>query len=694
MVLCKAPRSGNPEWTQPVTKRTCISKDGTGYEGNSGWVASACDEGMVQFVLDAFENDNTSVESNALSEDVMSCLSWMSQHTAEDTNARREAMICAIEADSMALHLSGAVDRWFGDADEHIRAITEGVNGPLLDRLLSAAGHEDLECTEVFRHGAQLLGKMVVTGNGRQETKKRHESLSELYETCGTNNRDILARLKEDVEHSDELYRLTCLDSDLRRMTPLQCCDDIDMDAVLISQRFGVAQGVKDDGSPKVRCVDSCTESGVNPCTESVEHLSPDGLDKLFEIMRWMWCFMNVVPQLLKIDIDSAFRRVPIRPAHRWAAYVGFVHKGTTCLAGHLSMPFGAASSVFAWDRVGAAITKIARVILKIPLLRYVDDMFSAERAECVVHCRDCVVRLVKALLGAGSVSAKKVCSGLPLEVLGVSIDADTCGAVFWPSEAKVAKWLHRISHALEMKEISSGASNKLAGALSWSAQNVFHRLGRALLRPLYGKRRFKKWTLQIESSLRWWHEVLTLQIQQRRLWVLPVERTVQVFCDARSTPPRLAAVVYAPDGQSYYTDMEPPQVLLDFFEDRRDAQICGLELCAIALALSTFGEFCEGRKVHVWSDNCGSEHATRRGSAKAWDHNHIVHALWVKAAMLRCHLWVDRVPTKVNISDLPSREEYGLLHAMNTKFVEPVLDEMFWSHQAWDTVALKGALQ
>ena len=109
---------------------------------------------------------------------------------------------------------------------------------------------------------------------------------------------------------------------------------------------------------------------------------------------------------------------------------------------------------------------------------------------------------------------------------------------------------------------------------------------------------------------------------------------------------------------------------------------------------LSTFGHHCEGHKLHVWSDNKGSEHATRRGSAKAWDHNHVVHALWVKAAMLRCHMVVDRVPTKVNIADLPSREEYWLLHQMQTLRVEPVIDAMFWSSDAWDTLPLRGALR
>ena len=30
------------------------------------------------------------------------------------------------------------------------------------------------------------------------------------------------------------------------------------------------------------------------------------------------------VPGLLKIDIDAAFRRIPLKPAHRWAAGVAF----------------------------------------------------------------------------------------------------------------------------------------------------------------------------------------------------------------------------------------------------------------------------------------------------------------------------------------------------------------------------------
>ena len=498
----------------------------------------------------------------------------------------------------------------------------------------------------------------------------------------------VLHRLREDV-NSASLMQQTRDDAKKSRMSEPVPVGDVDLSAIRISQRFAVDQGLKSDGTPKIRCVDSCTESGINPCTEASEHLSLDGLDDLIEIMKFFRIDLSTLPHLLKVDVNAAYRRVPVNAEDRWAAHVAFQHLGTTYIAGHLAMPFGATSSVFAWDRIGAAIVCICRVVLKIPVLRYVDDLFSAERPECVVHARDCIVRLIRALLGADSVSEDKVSSGLPLEILGVTVDADLDGVAFWPSEKKVSKWSSEIAAALASKQLLRGPGKKLAGKLSWSAQYVFQRLGRAMLRPLYNIGRGVSWSAPIESALAWWQQVLELQIHQHRRWVLPDTRPVQLLCDARGSPPRLAAVVYTHDGRSFYTDMEPPQALLDFFLTRGDSQIAGLELAAIALGLCTFGEHFVGQKVRVWSDNCVSECATRRGSAKAWDHNQIVHSLWTKAAALKCYMRVDRVPTELNISDLPSRMEYKLLQLMGTQFVEPELDEMFWSETAWSPLVV-----
>ena len=69
-------------------------------------------------------------------------------------------------------------------------------------------------------------------------------------------------------------------------------------------------------------------------------------------------------------------------------------------VAQHAACPFGAVASVHGWERVGAALTHIARKYLKIAVLRYVDDLFAPERrarylslalniAHC--HCFECV---------------------------------------------------------------------------------------------------------------------------------------------------------------------------------------------------------------------------------------------------------------------------------------------------------------
>ena len=72
-------------------------------------------------------------------------------------------------------------------------------------------------------------------------------------------------------------------------------------------------------------------------------------------------------------------------------------------------MPFGAISSVHAWDRIAKLLRKIARVLLMIPILTYVDDYFAVESAQTVEHAKSCFARLVRCLLGFDALSASKL---------------------------------------------------------------------------------------------------------------------------------------------------------------------------------------------------------------------------------------------------------------------------------------------
>ena len=161
------------------------------------------------------------------------------------------------------------------------------------------------------------------------------------------------------------------------------------------------------------------------------------------------------------------------------------------------------------------------------------------------------------------------------------------------------------------------------------------------------------------------------------------------MFADARGTPPRLASVLFI-DDRILYTDLEPSASLMQMFTRRRDSQIMGLELLAIALGMSTFAGLLSGRRVCIWSDNVGSERGVTKGAAASWDNSQFIHCIWTHAARINSYLHVMRVPSEENIADLPSRCEYDLLHALDASWLAPVLDVVYTKRESWAALSLK----
>ena len=123
------------------------------------------------------------------------------------------------------------------------------------------------------------------------------------------------------------------------------------------------------------------------------------------------------------------------------------------------------------------------------------------------------------------------------------------------------------------------------------------------------------------------------------------VASPVYLLADARSTPPRVAAVLYA-DGEFCYCDCAPPDDLVGRFQVRDDGQIAGLEILAVAVGLSTWADRLRGRDVVIYSDNTVAEFCLKKGSAKALDHCALIHAFWVSVLDLDLRVWIERVPT------------------------------------------------
>ena len=286
-----------------------------------------------------------------------------------------------------------------------------------------------------------------------------------------------------------------------------------------------------------------------------------------------------------------------------------------------------------------------------------------------------CFARLVRAVLGHDAISEGKLWHGNPCVVLGIQIRFTEEGAWCAPDEEKAVKWAEDIRSALDTMTLKAHVATKLAGRLNFAAQTMWHRLGRAMMRPIYAHMRTTSGRVgqRLATSLEWWLNVLSARQHELWQWKQAARDVVELFCDARGEPGRLAAVL-AVDGVIWYTDMATPGVLLSCLSPRGDNQIMAQEQMAVLLALHTFREQVSGKMVRVWIDNTGAEHALRNGTARAADHNVIVAATWKAALTFGCSLWVERVPTDENIADLPSREEYRCLEALDALYLAPGL--------------------
>ena len=86
----------------------------------------------------------------------------------------------------------------------------------------------------------------------------------------------------------------------------------------LLTLRFAVEQG------HKIRPVDDYSRSGINMATAPSEKLHYEGLDHAIAGFTEVQSRLGSKLKLWKADIDSAFRRVPLKPQVRWAAAIAF----------------------------------------------------------------------------------------------------------------------------------------------------------------------------------------------------------------------------------------------------------------------------------------------------------------------------------------------------------------------------------
>ena len=130
-----------------------------------------------------------------------------------------------------------------------------------------------------------MIGDLPFSGNGRAAEFAAPASVRDLWRNAAARNKELLATLRKDYEHSKEIWRQTLAEVVAGRMTAPRPVEECDLSSVLLSPRFVVEQ-LKEDGSIKLRMIDDFSRSGCNGATRPCERLAYDGVDVLFALAQ------------------------------------------------------------------------------------------------------------------------------------------------------------------------------------------------------------------------------------------------------------------------------------------------------------------------------------------------------------------------------------------------------------------------
>lgn len=347
----------------------------------------------------------------------------------------------------------------------------------------------------------------------------------------------------------------------------------------------------------------------------------------------------------------------------------------------HNTLPFGASSAPYQFARVANALTSLAQSLFPLPVQNYLDDFWGLMPAS-VVQAGFKTFKAPLTMLGFKMKAAKQVSPTDVGPLLGVEVDLRENDIVFRVDPIRKEALLREKEEILSADVISPGQAAKLAGKLIFAACALTGRVGRAFLQPLFRLANLQRvgrskddehapplnadGTLshRMRMALKWW-AVLLRDAPPRGVLPPPPRPRFEAWTDAALVPWGLGGVLTKSGSLSStrFFGVELGGRLGRWLPSaaRQTQVIFQLELLAVLLLLRLWGPTLKGSALRVFVDNEGARCSIISGyTSNPWGAR-IVAQIWVEVARLDLSLWVERVPTKENPADFPSRGKYAI---------------------------------
>ena len=452
---------------------------------------------------------------------------------------------------------------------------------------------------------------------------------------------------------------------------------------VRVAAAFSVVQAGS-DGARKVRRCEDYRRSGHNATISVRDIPAHDDIGKYVHILlrlhragfgSMVWCQ----------DLWAAYRQFPIqRPSDAFALLL--TPAGPT-LWQHGVLPFGAASSVWCFNRCVDALAFLARSLLIILLIHFVDDIGCPDAASSANSSFRFFSELCE-LLGRRLKPSKAQAPAVKHKLLGVILEILDEGIRLAPSPDRVQKVLSVIDDALQQDALDSVVAQRLAGKLNFLSTTLFGQAAASALKPLYSRAHDRNDQVQTAFNGPLRCSLLSLRSMLRHAepkWIpfhVATEASAVVYADAffelgdqsfglsdeppttwtsnsfRSYANGWGFVVRSSRGIRFAHGSVPSDVLA-LFTSRR-AYIYCLEIFGQVLAALTCHEIL-GPCWLGFCDNTAGKAALVRGYGRDASINNLLACFWALCQRLHWQPHFEWVPSDLNIADPFSRGDCSI---------------------------------
>jgi len=615
-----------------------------------GFIEQACrvghpamrDSGVPKELVTAVEKHMHWTDEQLVAYRVAWCRKWV---------ARAKELEAAERADALTRH-------------PEVARLTQSKRLLLTKEILEDIKFEDVGALKLLSEGGTLAGKIEQSPSFEAQYKPCLTTLDQLSANASKMNEAVVRMTSSSgvAEVDGQLLAETLLEVEKGWADGPFSLEDLEPGAT-VSRRFPLVQG------SKTRMIDDFSISGVNDSCEIHNKLDLHMIDTFCSLVKLYFrsCaeFGKGSSLLAKTyDLKSAYRQVPVKPAHYKYSYFSVYNHKRQCTEIYRlkTMPFGATHSVYCFLRLARMLYAIATEGLFLLCTNFYDDFILASKAQLTASARSSM-ELVFMLTGwvYAQEGTKATQFDVVCKALGVQFDfsrSESGLMTISNTEARRQELLQQIDAALSRGTLEKQETLSLRGRLGFADSFMHGRVGKLTLKHLvdhaYGPS--KKLDPSLIVSLKAMSERLS-SAKPRKVTALRLKQWY-IYTDASfeagSCTGGLGGVLVNEDAVvcAWFGIQLDTETCVQLGAQQKGTIIYELELFATVLGTRLWCSPEEEALHVIFGDNDGVRFSLIRATASG-GHSQALMELQLRVeADCGLRTWYARVPTEANISD------------------------------------------